>query len=169
MPRYLRASPTGLLLVLLVLPASPSRAAQSGLDIIDYGIYSLRVTRRVEAPGDVSRERNVVSDVRLIRKEREIIAQPGRSFGYQFRITDPALAGRPIVLRTIYPRLTNPETGHSATRQERVIRVRPGVPVYDGYRFDYRWEMAEGIWRFQIVIDGKVVSDQRFKIVVPLN
>jgi hypothetical protein len=181
MRRRLLAAPTGTLtrlpagmaVGLLLLPplADPAAAndTKSGIEIIDYGIYSLNITRRVAAPGDVSRERNIVANVRVIRKERTILAQPERSFGYQFRITDPALARKRIVLRTIFPKLTNPTTGASASSQKRVISVRLNAPIYDGYRFDYKWEMAEGIWRFQIVIDGKVVSEQRFKVVVPLN
>lgn len=159
-----------LLAALLLLPAAaPGAESKNGIEIIDFGIYSLNVTRRVQAPRDVSLERNIVANVKVIRKDREIAAQPGRSFGYQFRITDPALAGKRITLRTTFPKLTNPATGKSATSQERTIIARPGEAIYDGYRFDYRWEMAEGIWRFQILIDGKLVSDQRFKIVVPLN
>jgi hypothetical protein len=169
MRRFRLAILIGLLAPVLAVPEAAANGSKNGIEIIDYGIYSLSVTRRVAAPGDVSRERNIVADVRVIRKEREILAQPERSFGYQFRITDPALAGKRIVLRTIFPKLTNPATGKSATRQERVIQVRLNAPIYDGYRFDYRWEMAEGIWRFQIVVDGKVVSEQRFKVVVPLN
>lgn len=145
------------------------KAAANGIEIVDYGIYSLDVARRVPAPGDVSLSRNIVTNLKVIRQEREIAAQPGRSFGYQFRVTDPALAGRPLTLRTVFPELTNPETGKSATTQERVIVAEPGSLIYDGYRFDYGWEMAEGIWRFQIVSDGKILSEQRFKIVVPLN
>jgi hypothetical protein len=157
------------MLAVLLVPAAARADSQNGIEIIDYGIYALSVTKRVSAPGDVSLERNIVSNVRVIRQDRVIAAQPGRSFGYQFRITDPALAGKRLTLRTTFPTLTNPASGKSATSQERTIVAQLGAPIYDGYRFDYRWEMAEGIWRFQVLVDGKVISDQKFKIVVPLN
>lgn len=176
MRRHILAAPAGLLIALLLIPAGGPRAddanaaaSANGIEVIDYGIYSLTVTRRVPAPDDVSLERNIVANVKVLRKDRVIAAQPGRSFGYQFRVTDPALAGRRITLRTTFPELTNPDTGKRSSSQERTIVAQVGAPIYDGYRFDYRWEMAEGIWRFQVLVDGKLISDQRFKIVVPLN
>lgn len=170
MRRHLLGALAGIVAALLLAPTVGLRAeTKNGIEIIDFGIYSLTVTRRVSAPGDVSLERNIVANVKVLRKDRVIAAQPGRSFGYQFRIVDPALAGRRLTLRTTFPELTNPETGKKSTSQERTIVAQLNAPMYDGYRFDYRWEMAEGIWRFQILADGKLISEQRFKIVVPLN
>ncbi|MEQ8698294.1 MAG: DUF3859 domain-containing protein [Bauldia litoralis] len=170
MRRHLLGALAGIVAALLMAPTAGLRAeTKNGIEIIDFGIYSLTVTRRVSAPGDVSLERNIVANVKVLRKDRVIAAQPGRSFGYQFRIVDPALAGQRLTLRTTFPELTNPETGKKSTSQERTIVAQLNAPMYDGYRFDYRWEMAEGIWRFQILADGKLISEQRFKIVVPLN
>ena len=41
--------------------------------------------------------------------------------------------------------------------------------VYFGYTFDYGWEIAEGIWTKQILYNGKVIAEKKFKIIVPLN
>ena len=41
--------------------------------------------------------------------------------------------------------------------------------LYDGYRFDYDWEMAEGIWTFQILHNGKVIGEKKFKVIIPMN
>lgn len=158
-----------MLAVLLLLGAAPA-LAKSPVAVIDFGIYTLNVTNTTKAPGDISLERNVVSNIRLLRQARKIMAQPGRSFGFRFRVSDPALVGRRLTMRTIFPRLTNPKTGRSATSQDRVfIPQSTGITYYDGYRFDYRWEMAEGIWKFQLLDGGKVISEQSFQIIVPLN
>ena len=144
--------------------------AKSPIQIIDFGIYKLHVNSTVKAPGDVSLERNVVSNIQLARQARKIMAQPGRSFGFRFRITDPGLVGKRLTLRTIFPKLTNPKTGRSAVSQDRIfVALGLHITYYDGYRFDYRWEMAEGIWRFQLLDGGRVLSEQRFQIIVPLN
>jgi hypothetical protein len=66
--------------------------------------------------------------------------------------------------------MTNPENGKVSTGQERSFLVSTiDTPQYDGYRFDYGWEMAEGIWSFEVMYDGKVLTRQTFKVVVPLN
>jgi hypothetical protein len=41
--------------------------------------------------------------------------------------------------------------------------------VYFGYTFDHGWEIAEGLWTQQIVYNGRVIAEQKFKVVVPLN
>lgn len=158
-----------LLAVLVVLGAAPA-LAKSPLQVVDFGIYKLNINSTVKAPGDVSLERNVVSNIKLFRQARKIMAQPGRSFGFRFRVTDPGLVGKRLTLRTIFPRLTNPKTGRTATSQDRTfIAQSTQITYYDGYRFDYRWEMAEGIWRFQLLDGARVLSEQRFQIIVPLN
>ena len=144
--------------------------AKSPIQIIDFGIYKLNVNSTVKAPGDVSLERNVVSNIQLARRARKIMAQPGRSFGFRFRITDPGLVSKRLTLRTIFPKLTNPKTGRSAISQDRIfVALGLHITYYDGYRFDYGWEMAEGIWRFQLLDGSRVLSEQRFQIIVPLN
>ena len=160
---------SGALILALTGVMSPA-LAKGPMQVIDFGIYKLHVNSTIKAPGDVSLERNVVSNIKLARQARKIMAQPGRSFGFRFRITDPALVGKRLTLRTLFPKLTNPKTGRSAVSQDRTF-VAQGLHItyYDGYRFDYRWEMAEGIWRFQLLDGARVLSEQRFQIIVPLN
>lgn len=172
------AAATAALTLALPLAFSGPAIAKSGAKpgtkgavvVIDYGIYTLNVTRTVKAPGDISLERNVVSNIKLMRRARQIMAQPGRSFGFRFRVTDPALIGKRLTLRTIFPKMTNPANGKSATHNDRpFVANSPTTVHYDGYRFDYRWEMAEGIWKFQLLDGNRVVAEQTFKIIVPLN
>lgn len=170
MTQHLR--PAAVLLV-ACLSLAGARGALAGSDILaieDYGIYDAVVTGQVDAPQDISGQRNIVGNIKLIRKTRELAAYPGRSFGFRFKVTDPSLLGKRLVLRTRFPKMTNPETGKVSTGQEREFLVSTINTVqYDGYRFDYRWEMAEGIWSFEIIYDGKVLTKQTFKVIVPLN
>lgn len=172
MIRFLRPSSAAAMIVALALLV-PGRAGFAASDILvieDYGIYDAAVTGQVDAPQDISGARNIVANVRLIRKTREFAAQPGRSFGFRFRVTDPALLGKRLTLRTRFPKMTNPKTGKVSTAQEREFLVSTTDTVqYDGYRFDHRWEMAEGIWSFEVLYNGKVLTKQTFKVIVPLN
>ena len=157
------------LLILAAFAAAPvARASQ--VEIKDYGFYDLSVDGSVPAPEDVSGSRNIVSNIRLQRQTDEIDAQLGRSFGFRFRIADPSLVGRTLTLRTIFPPLSNPETKRTMSTQDRNFTVgSTGDVLYDGYRFDYDWEMAEGIWTFQILDGSRVIAEKKFKVIIPMN
>ena len=154
-------------IVLALALAAPAQASGQ-VEIKDYGFYDMSVDGSVPAPEDISGSRNVVSNIRLQRQTEEIDAQLGRSFGFRFRITDPALYGRQLTLRTIFPPLTNPESRRTMTTQDRPFTGTSEL-LYDGYRFDYDWEMAEGIWTFQVLHNGKVITEKKFKVIIPMN
>ena len=81
-----------------------------------------------------------------------------------------ALVGETITLRRIVPPLTNPDTRETATTIERdVVIAHENQLVLNAYRFDYGWEMAEGIWRFQVLHKGEVIAEKAIKVVVPMN
>ena len=70
----------------------------------------------------------------------------------------------------VFPKMTNPKTGQSATNVSTQLQVpATGETLTDFFRFDYRWEMAEGIWAFQVIHKGKVIAEQRFKVILGLN
>ena len=160
-------------IALLLLAAAPARAGDGDrqrIAILDYGIYEHRVDRFEAEPKHISRERVIVSGVTLLRKADVVDAQPGRMFGFQFRVIDPALVGQTITLRRIVPPLTNPATGETATTIERDVAVtQPNQLVLNAYRFDYGWEMAEGLWRFQVLFRGEVIAEKAIKVIVPMN
>jgi hypothetical protein len=155
------------LVLALALAATPAQASGQ-VEIKDFGFYDLSVDGSVPAPEDISGSRNVVSNIRLQRQTEEIDAQLGRSFGFRFRITDPALYGKQLTLRTIFPPLTNPESRRTMTTQDRPFTGTSEL-LYDGYRFDYDWEMAEGIWTFQVLHNGKIIAEKKFKVIIPMN
>ena len=147
--------------------AAPAQASGQ-VEIKDFGFYDLSVDGSVPAPEDISGSRNIVSNIRLQRQTEEIDAQLGRSFGFRFRVTDPALHGQTLTLRTIFPPLTNPESKRTMGTQDRTF-VGTSELLYDGYRFDYDWEMAEGIWTFQVLHKGRVIAEKKFKVIIPMN
>jgi len=150
-------------------PLAGAKPASTPITVADYGVYTLSVKKRVKAPGDVSGERNVVTNIRLQERTRTVFGQLGRSFGYRFRIADPTLFGRQLTLRTIFPTLRDPRTGRSGTSQSRPFIALSSGLYYDGYRFDFSWEMAEGLWRFQLLDGGKLLHEETLRVVIPLN
>ncbi len=158
--------------LLIVLPAAVISAPARGgppISVVDYGVYMLSVDHRAAARQTLSGQRNVVSNIRIFRRTRTVLGQLGRSIGYRFRIADPTLLGRQLTLRTAFPPLQDPQTGRTGTSQSRPFMPLSSGVYYDGYRFDYMWELAEGLWRFQLLDGEKLLHEEVLRVVVPLN
>ena len=154
---------------LFLAAAPPAAANDRGIEIVDYGVYDHTVTQVIPEPKDVAGERTTVANVRLREKTDLIDAQKSRMFGFQFRVTDPALYGKTLTTRKIVPKLTNPKSGRSATTVEGEIIAGPDTLFLNAYGFDYDWERAEGEWTFQVLLDGKVLAEKKFKVILPMN
>ena len=99
------------------------------------------------------------------------LSKPGPGEQYGFEVDLEGLPPGPVnlVIRTIHPALTNSETGKTMTVSEYDWPVSGRQKVCFGFTFDYRWEIAEGTWTKQIVYNGKVIAEKKFKVVVPIN
>lgn len=154
---------------ILIVSAAGQASGGPPISVVDYGVYKLSVDHRATAQRAISGERNVVSNIRIFRRTRTVFAQLGRSFGYRFRIADPTLLGRRLTLRTAFPPLQDPQTGRTGTSQSRPFMPLSSGVYYDGYRFDYLWELAEGLWRFQLLDGETLLHEEVLHVVVPLN
>lgn len=155
--------------LLFAAAAQAAAASDRGVEIVDYGIYDHTVTEVVPEPKDVAGERTTVANVRLREKTEIVDAQKSRMFGFQFRVTDPALYGQTLVTRKLVPKLTNPRTGRSATVVEGSVVAGPDTLFLNAYGFDYDWERAEGEWTFQVLHEGRVLAEKKFKVILPMN
>lgn len=149
--------------------AAPASAESRRVEIVDYGVYDHVVTEVVPAPKEIAGERSLVSNIRAREQTTLIDAQKSRMFGFQFRVTDPALIGRALTIRKLVPKLTNPKTGESGTVIESEVTAQAGVLHLNAYGFDYDWERAEGEWTFQVLYQDQVLAEKKFKVILPMN
>lgn len=158
------------LTAVLALSAWPLLAAadQPRVEILDFGTYETGTRTSVPMPISVSGKMNLVSHVRLTKETREVMGQLGTSFGFRYRIHGVP-PGATVTIRTRHPRLTNPDTGKSMNYGEREQSVTSGEERYTGFSFDATYEIAEGEWSFQIIHEGRVITEQKFKVIVPIN
>jgi len=152
----------------LLAPPSFARAEKPRVEMLDHGIYETGARTTVPMPISVSGKMNLVANIRLMETTREVMGQLGTSFGFRYRIHGVP-NGAKVTIRTRHPRLTNPENGKSMTYGEREQEVTPGGERYTGYSFDSSYEIAEGEWSFQILYEGRVIGEQKFKVIVPIN
>ena len=143
-------------------------AAKAAAAIVDFGIYDVEVAGYTKAPEDVAGVRFNARSIKLIRHDYKILAQPSLVFGLRYRITDASLWGRKLRSVIVFPKMTNPKTGKSATTLNSTVYGRSTTDVML-FRFDFSWEMAEGLWYFRIYDGNRVVLEKRFKVIVALN
>lgn len=138
-------------------------------DFPEFGLFTTNKVKEVKQPVSVSGVMTIVSNVKLIKRTRLIVGQLGRSFGVNYRVYGLP-PGAVITIRTEHPKITHPETGKTMGFSMRTRQAPPnGVKSYTGFTFDHRYELAEGIWKFQILYKGKVIGEQSFKVVLLMN
>jgi len=145
-------------------------AAEPRGKIVAFGRYEIVESGRPEkAERTVAGEVKPVQTHRLVQQTEEIMGQLGNTFGIEVDLEGLPPGPVNLVIRTLHPQLTNSETGKTMTVSEYDWTVLQRQKVYFGFSFDYRWEIGEGIWTKQVVYNGKVIAEQKFKVVVPLN
>lgn len=74
-----------------------------------------------------------------------------------------------LTIRTVHPPLTNPETGRTTRISEYDQDVTRRRNVFFGFTFTHLWELAEGEWVRQFFYRGRLLAQQRFRVVIPMN
>ena len=165
-----RAPAAGLLAALVFIGVAEIAAAEPRGKVVTYGRYEIVETGRPEkAERTVAGEVKPVENRRLIQQTDEIVGQLGNTFGFEVDLEGLPPGPVNLVVRTIHPALTNSDTGKTMTVSEYDWPVAARHKVYFGFTFDYRWEIAEGIWTKQLVYEGKIIAEKKFKVIVPLN
>ena len=161
-----------LLAALSALPVNSARAGSSTgprVEFTEFGIFQTTRVKDVPPPISISGRMSLVANIKMLKRTRLIVGQLGRSFGFRYRLVGLP-AGAQVSIRTIHPKLTHPKTGKTMGYSLRTRAASPnGALTYTGYTFDHRYELAEGIWKFQIVYKGKVIGEQSFKVVLLMN
>jgi len=168
-----RAFAFALVVVLAAISAAapPSLASsEPSATLESFGRYDTRRTGQVDkGERTATGELRSVDLHRLIEQTDQIVGILGNSFGVVIRLENLPPGPAMLTIRTIHPPLTNPETGKTMTVSEYDWPVMMRDNVYFGYTFDHGWEIAEGPWTKQILYNGRVIAEKKFKVVVPIN
>jgi hypothetical protein len=145
-------------------------ASEPSIRILAYGVFDTQRTGHVEkGERTASGELRSVDNHRLVEQTEEIVGQLGNSFGVDLRLENFPPGPVTLTIRTLHPPLTNPKSGRTMSVSEYDWPVAGRENVYFGYTFDHGWEIAEGTWTKQILYNGRVIAEQKFRVVVPLN
>ena len=154
----------------VVAAGAGSAVAEPGAKIVGFGRYEVHASGKPKkAERTASGTLQPVDGHRLLERTDVVVGQLGNTFGVEVKLENFPPGTSMVTIRTIHPPLTNPKTGKTMTVSEYDWRVSADESSYFCFSFDDGWEIAEGTWTMQIVHDGKVIAEKKFKVVVPLN
>ncbi len=159
-----------LLLALTAPGLAASKPHVDRIEVVAAGLFKSKIAKKVASPGSATGTREVIASEKLLRRTTEIKASLGVEFGLRYRIVG-APKGAEVVVKivTLYPGdgLHNPKTGKTTPREEFDAHRKIGRVLYESYHFDHDWEMAPGVWSFEIWYDGKKMAEQKFTVSKP--
>jgi len=153
-----------------IMTAAAQAAAEPLARINAFGLFeTVRAGKAEKNERSALGELHAVVKHRLVRPGAEILGQLGNSFGVDLRFENLPGPWATVTVRTTHPPITNPATGKTTTVSEFEWIVPQGESVYFGHTFEAMWQIAEGDWKSQVIYRGRVLAEQSFKVVVPLN
>ena len=153
-----------------MLAVSASANAEMAASISAYGRYVTEPTgRTLKRPKTASGLIAPIRSHRLIAKTDKVFGQLDRTFGMEVLLEGMPAPSVTLTIRTTHPALTNPKNKRTTKVSEYDWTVSGAGPHFFGFSFDRTWEIAEGDWTIQILYQGRLLAQKRFRVVVPLN
>jgi hypothetical protein len=160
-----------LITALLLMPLAP-RAQEpqvERIDIFDAGIYCAETVQKVLDPSAPGGQRNVVTNVRLLKRTNTIPAQIGTRFGMRYILVGSpkdAFVDLRLMTRLPAPGLQEP-SGRTMRANEYAYAAAIGVNGYREYHIEYDWEILPGDWVFELWVGNRKHAEQAFTLVIP--
>jgi len=152
----------------LTTPAASEEV--TGIDIVEYGIYSSEIIGTIYAPLTTSGKYNVVKNVKLREKTDKIPATKGTKFGL-FYIIQGDFEGEEVVITEIVrfpnPGYRDPNTGKLFRKSEFSSTKKVGSKNFVAGMFAEDWDLFPGVWKVQIWYKDKKLAEKAFTVFKP--
>ena len=135
------------LCLLLVFSSVVQAQSVEGVNIVDFGLYTVRVGKTVSAPASAFGAEDYLTGVKHLQSKTTISASVGTSFGFRFRVVGKGngIARLRIVVRFPNPGIRNPKTGEIRQTEAHFDAVKINAVGFSGYAIDEDWEIVPGI------------------------
>ena len=165
----------GLLALLFLAAVAGDVCAQGGskverIEIVEAGLYRAETATIEQAPGTATRQRNILSETKLLVSTTRVEAKIGVHFGIRYRVVGrPSLATTKLISVTQYPApgLKNPKSDSNQMRGELSLFATIGQINYRGYVFEHDWELVPGTWTLELWDGNRKLASQAFDVVKP--
>ncbi|MCC6690936.1 MAG: DUF3859 domain-containing protein [Bacteroidia bacterium] len=135
-----------------------------------HGIYKVEVANKQQAIGTLTDSMNVVSAQKLMLTTDTVIADIGKTFGVEFKIsTGSENVIMPVTFVWEFPKIMkNPHNGKSFKTSEMSQLIITNQPMFHSYTLDYDYEFVEGLWKFKVLYNGTEIYRHLFLLQLPL-
>lgn len=137
--------------------------ADTGTRLVDFGVIcAVQHTGVRTAPLTESGTVNLINDNRKIDVTTSVVpAQIGLSFGIQAETSQRFENGIRVVVTHA------PMGPRGVTMESWTTPLDRGRPMLSLFSFEHGYELVEGPWVFQLVLNGEVLAEQAFLVVPP--
>jgi len=138
------------------------------VEITEFGIYTSRTDKTLDAPGAATGVTKLVSDIELVKSTTTVPARVGANFGFRYRIVGE---GKTVTVKKIThipePGIRNPVSGNTIVTSVVNIERTIGDVHFTSYSLDQDFEVVPGTWTMEIWIDDRKWASQSFELVKP--
>jgi hypothetical protein len=155
-----------LFLLVLGLPGQAETPPIRKIQILERGVYRAQTIGRINALGTMGFV-NAVRNARLISSTTSVMGMIGVRFGLRYVVLSESRGARAslkFVITLPSGGLRNPATGQLFFQSEHSVTVPFGTVRYWEYHFQHQWEIAPGLWRFEIWDGTNKLGEQEFCI-----
>lgn len=137
--------------------------------ILDFGIYNTIPKRTAYDMTSPTGERHISEGAELLETTNRVPARIGTVFGFRYKIIGHRPGRMMSIKRQILcPTIINPENNKKYDIMELTETGHLAKDIlFNGYKFDYNWELASGEWTIRIINEGKILAEKTFMIFVP--
>jgi hypothetical protein len=143
----------------------PSLPEVYGAKLVDFGVYQIHSTGKVQRADPTKGAWEVVPSEQLIEKTDTIPARINTNFGIRYTITGLPKGGQAnITIQVTHPPIVNPRTGKATTVEKHTLPLRIGITDYRGVTFKTRSDIVPGPWVFEVFIGHDLLLKKKFKV-----
>jgi hypothetical protein len=155
-----------LILTALLALAAPATAGEvSGVEIVEYGLYTADVTGQLrDTNGVIS---NTIENLCHIATTTTVPMRAALHFGFRYRVDGPVPGDTAQVTLVVqFPTAVRPiPSVGPLTEHERDTTLAVGAVSYTGYSFDQAWEFVPGTWTLAVRQGGRTLAEKSFTVV----
>jgi hypothetical protein len=158
----------------LLVAAFPffSYAQSGGIAVTEsnHGLYDIKISGKQKAPNTLTDSMNILSSQKLLLTTDTIVADIGKTFGVEFKISTGANNMiMPVTFVWEFPKLMkNPHNGKNYKTSEVAQYIITNQPMFNSYTLDYDYEFVEGVWKFKVLYNGVEIYKHVFWLMLPL-
>ena len=150
-----------LLFSVIVGGAARAEPTSNGTTYFDYGVFcALETVNTMEAEDTISGVVNLLAETPVFLKQTTVVpARIGVGFGVHVDI--PPEFGNVAVLSMEHP----PMGPNAVTHETWVSQYNAGQINYNGFTFEYDYELEPGVWTLSSSMNGRKIYEVEFNVI----